>query len=188
MSILDEAVAAVKPMESEQDRADAREKARQAAQPGDWLSMILDHHVQIEDALREAQGAEGGESAKAALKKLGIIVMGHAIAEEAVIYPALDETGQSGHADHGYDEQVTVKKEMAELEKMDPASQDYADKLETIREAVAHHMYEEEGTWYPGLEESSSDSDRQMITSKYREQFDRYVHGDAETGRSAVSF
>ena len=138
MSILEEAAAAVTPMESDQDRADARAKARESAKPGDWFSMILDHHVQIEDAFRDAKSAEGGDAARAALKKLGVVVMGHAIAEEAVIYPAMAETGQSGHSDHGYDEQATVKVDMAELEKMDPSSGEFADKLEAIREAVAH--------------------------------------------------
>lgn len=186
MSILEEAAAAVTPMESDQDRADARAKAREVAKPGDWLSMILDHHVQIEDAFRDAQRTEGGDAARTALKKLGVVVMGHAIAEEAVIYPAMAETGQSGHSDHGYDEQATVKVDMAELEKLDPSSQDYADKLEAIREAVAHHMYEEEGTWYPTLEQDAPDADQQMLTQKYGEQFDRYVGGDSEADRPAI--
>ena len=67
MSILEEAAAAVTPMESDQDRADARAKARETAKPGDWFSMILDHHVQIEDAFRDAKSAEGGDAARAAL-------------------------------------------------------------------------------------------------------------------------
>lgn len=188
MSILEEAAAAVTPMESDQDRADARAKARETAKPGDWFSMILDHHVQIEDAFRDAKSAEGGDAARAALKKLGVVVMGHAIAEEAVIYPAMAETGQSGHSDHGYDEQATVKVDMAELEKMDPSSGEFADKLEAIREAVAHHMYEEEGTWYPSLEQDAPEADQQMLTQKYREQFERYVDGGAAGGEPAMSF
>lgn len=187
MSILDKAAAAVTPMEDEQDRADARDKARSAARPGDWLSLILEHHVEIEDAFREAANAEGSDSARAACKKLEVIIMGHAIAEEAVIYPVLAQTGQSGHADMGYDEQVQVKKDMAQLGELDPASQKFKDKLESIRQAVAHHMYEEEGTWYPGLEEDASEADQQMLTQKYREQFDRYV-GDGSSGRPAMTF
>jgi hypothetical protein len=47
MSILDKVVAAVTPPESEDARKEARAKARGAARPGDWLSMVLDHHLQI---------------------------------------------------------------------------------------------------------------------------------------------
>lgn len=44
----------------------------------------------------------------------------------------------------GYNEQVMVKTQMAILEKLDPMSQDFDDKLEHIRDAVTH--YQEEGT------------------------------------------
>ena len=51
MSIVDRVVAAVTPLESEKDRAEARAKATAVAEPGDWLSLVLDHHIELEDAL-----------------------------------------------------------------------------------------------------------------------------------------
>ena len=130
MSIIDDVVAAVTPMESQADRAEAREKARAAASPGDWLDLVLQHHVQLEDAFEAAKTAGDAETAKTAQKQLGIILTGHAIAEESVIYPAMAEAGAKGHAGHGYDEQALVKREMAALEKLAPMSRDYLDKLE----------------------------------------------------------
>jgi hypothetical protein len=53
MSVLDRIVAAVTPPESAEDRANARQKARAAAAPGDWLDQILQHHEQIEAAFTE---------------------------------------------------------------------------------------------------------------------------------------
>ena len=88
MSVLDKVIAAVTPPESDEDRAEARAKARATAEPGDWFSMILDHHLLLEDAFAATKTAGDAASRTAALKKLGIILTGHAIAEESVVYPS----------------------------------------------------------------------------------------------------
>jgi hypothetical protein len=44
MSVIDRAIAAVTPPESEEARAEARKKAESIATPGDWLSQIINHH------------------------------------------------------------------------------------------------------------------------------------------------
>jgi hypothetical protein len=179
MSVLDKVIAAVTPPESDEDRAEARAKARATAEPGDWFSMILDHHLLLEDAFAATRSAGDAASRTAALKKLGVILTGHAIAEEAVVYPGLADAGETGHADMGYTEQVMVKMQMAALEKLNPMSQDFDDKLEHIRGAVAHHMYEEEGTWFVELKEKAPAADQAKITQRYTEEWQRYVGADA---------
>lgn len=165
MSVIDKFIAAVTPPESEEDRPEARAKARATAEPGDWFSLILDHHLLLEDAFAATKSANDASSRLAALKQLGVILTGHAIAEEAVVYPGLADAGESGHADMGYTEQVMVKQQMAMLEKLDPMSQDFDDKLEHIRGAVAHHVYEEEGMWFIELKEQAPATTRQKLRS-----------------------
>lgn len=179
MSIIDKVVNAVTPAETEKDRAEVRAKARAIASPGDWFAMILDHHVVLEKAFASTKAASDAQSRVASLKKLGVVLMGHAIAEEAVIYPAMGDAGEKGHATTGYDEQVEVKMQMAMLEKLNPSSKEFGEKLEEIRQAVAHHMYEEEGTWYPELKKNAPAGDQAQLTKKYAEQFERYVGSDA---------
>lgn len=180
MSVLDKVVAAITPPESDADRHSAREQARSLATPGEWLSMVLDHHEQIEqcfDAVRAASPADR----PAAQKELALVLTGHAIAEESVLYPALVENDEKGGAAMAYEEQAAAKTQMALLEKIDPASQDYLDKLEHIRGAVLHHMYEEEGTWFARLKQNALQADQQMLTQRYAEEFERYT-GSGETG------
>jgi hemerythrin superfamily protein len=184
VSIVDKIVAAVKPTESPGDRAEARRKARTSSTPGDWLSLILDHHVQLEDAFARARSPKDSSRA-AALKHLGVLLTGHAIAEESVIYPAMAAIGAKGSAGTGYDEQATVKVQMAELEKLAPEGQAFLDQLESIRRAVAHHMYEEESSWFPELKHKTSAENQAHITQRYREEFDRYVGGEHLTAHAA---
>ncbi len=179
MSILDRFIAAVTPPESAEARLEARTKATHAAMPGDWLDQILQHHMDLEDAFADVKAASEAGARTAALKQLGILLTGHAIAEEAVIYPALAQDGEKAHAAAGYDEQAMVKVQMALLEQLDPMSQDFIDKLEHIEGAVAHHMYAEEGNWFLDLKESASQEEQAKLTQRYAEEYERYVGADA---------
>jgi iron-sulfur cluster repair protein YtfE (RIC family) len=180
MSLFDKAIAAVTPPPSAEKRAEARKKARAAAKPGDWLSLILEHHLEVEAAFANAKSAPDGASRRKALEKLGALLNGHSMAEEAVVYPALAQAGEKGHAETAYAEQVGAKMNMAELENLEPMSQAWLDKLGHIEGAVAHHVYEEEGTWFPELERKASAAVQAKVTKRYKEEFDRYIGGEAK--------
>ena len=179
MSLLDKAIAAVTPPEGEEARRKARAEAEAASTPGDWLSLVLDHHRQIEAAFDAVEQSQDAASRRAAQKELGVILTGHSIAEEVAIYPALAEEHQVGHAELAYQEQSAAKMEMGLLERLDPMRQDYLDKLGHIRGAVAHHVYSEEGTWFLELKKSASAEEQALIASRYKEEFGRYMGADA---------
>jgi hypothetical protein len=179
MSLIADAVAVLTPAPTDEDRNAARAKARDAATPGDWLAMILDHHVLLEGAFAKTKSAPDASSRTAAMKELGIILTGHAIAEENAIYPGMATATSKGDADHAYTEQATVKMEMAKLEKLDPMSEEFLAQLEEIRVAVAHHMIEEEGDWYPELAGTAPAADQQLMTKNYTDAYTRFVGSEA---------
>ena len=178
MSVIDKVIAAVTPVASDEQRAEARARAFAAADPGDWLSLILDHHVELEEALMAVEEAVDLEERNDAFKEFAILLTGHAIAEEGVIYPALSMDASAGHADKGYSEQAVVKLQMAALERLDPLSEEFEDKLEEVKTALQQHMYEEEGDWFVDLRLKATAEDQATLTARYAEEFDRYV-GDA---------
>ncbi|KKC24640.1 hemerythrin domain-containing protein [Sphingomonas sp. SRS2] len=174
MSFLDRIVAAVTPLESAEDRAAARHNARQAAEPGDWLSLVLDHHEQIEAAFEKARSTDDPAGRLAAQKELMIILTGHSNAEESVLYPAMADSGEKGSAGLAFEEQAMAKVQMALLEKLDPASQEWLDKLEHIRGAVTHHIYQEESHWLLELKRDAPAADQARLTARYAEEIARY--------------
>jgi hypothetical protein len=179
MSIFDKVVGAVTPTPSDEQRREARSKARAVATPGSWLSMVLDQHEQLETAFAAVKAAQESGSRMAAFKRLGTLLTGHSNAEESVLYPALVRAGEKGHATTAYGEQAGAKIQMGELETMAPGTQAYLDKLEHIRGAVTQHMYEEEHSWFLELRDRMSDTDQAKLTQRFREEFDRYVGADA---------
>jgi hemerythrin superfamily protein len=175
MTLLDKAIAAITPPESEEARLEARKKAEAIAVPGSWLDQILEHHRGIEAQFEIVRSAADAGSRRSAEKKLGELLTAHSIAEEAAIYPALAADHQVGHAELAYQEQSAAKMEMGLLERTDPMSEDYLDKLDHIRGAVLHHIYSEEGTWFLKLAESVDTVEQDQITARYTEEYQRYI-------------
>jgi hypothetical protein len=182
MSIIDKAIAAITPPVSEDKRQDAREKARASCEPGDWLSQILDHHQEIEEAFAETRAASTADARRAAQRRLGVLLNGHAMAEEAVIYPALAQAGKLGHANTAYTEQAAAKMQLAALETLDPLSEDYLDKLGHLEGAVATHVYQEEDDWLQYLKAFASAEVQAHATARYREEYGRYIEGGSSSG------
>ena len=173
MSIIDKVLGAVTPPESEEIRAEATAKARSVAEPGDWLSAALDHHDQIRAGFDACRQAQDGLSRIEAMRRLSRVLVGHSLAEEVVLYPALAKAHEKSHATLAYTEQTTAKMQMAELERIPPEGEAWADKLEHIRGAVLHHIFEEEGFWF--LEIKDKYEDQAFLYRRFVEEYERYA-------------
>jgi hemerythrin superfamily protein len=177
MSIFDTIASALTPPETPDQRAQARRQAETLARgPDDWLSLALDHHRQIEQLFEQARSGTDAAARQITSRELATVLSAHANAEESVLYPMLAED-HKGHAAMAYQEQAMTKIELHKLEMLDPMSQEWLDKLEHIRGAVLHHMYEEEGTWFPELREVMGGSHDAMHAQRFREEFERFSGG-----------
>ena len=147
---------------------------------------MLDHHEAIEKAFAETKAANSALDRRRAQKTLALLLTGHSLAEEGVIYPAMAQAGKNGHADTGYTEQVAAKMQLAALETLDPMSQDYLDKLGHLEGAVLTHVYQEESDWFPDLKKAASAAEQDRITRRYAEEYGRYQGqlGDAIAAES----
>jgi hemerythrin superfamily protein len=179
MSILDKVVAAVTPPESEEARL-TRAKARASATKDDWLSMVLNHHEQIEMALAAVKAASDAASRASTLKVLATLLTGHSLAEEAALYPALAGADEKGHAVKAYTEQSAAKLQLGLLQDLPPMSREFIDKLMHIEGAVAHHVYEEESNWFLDLKTKTLAADQAKLTKRYQEQFARYMGDESD--------
>jgi hypothetical protein len=180
MSILEKFIAAVTAPETEEARREARVKAQASAMPGDWLSLVLAHHQHIEAAFAAVKHADTAAARVAAQKTLAVILTGHSNAEEAVLYPALANADEKSQAMSAYAEQAAAKMQMGLLETLSPMTPEYLDKLEHIRSAVAHHVYEEESHWFSDLKRKVSAAEQTRLAQRYQEEFAHYVGTDLE--------
>ena len=179
MSIFDKVVAAVTPEPSAQERAEARTRAASMGARAPWLAMALDHHVQIEKAFDATRAAGTAEEQRRAQKHLATLLVGHSIAEEVVLYPSMALGDQKGRSTAAYTEQSAAKVQTAALEMLEPLTEEFRDKLEHLRAAVAHHIYEEESTWFPALADEGDASVQQRLSGRFAEEFERYMGSKA---------
>ena len=90
--------------------------------------MVLEHHLQIEQAFEDVKAANTASARRAAAKTLAVILTGHSNAEESVLYPALVAADEKSHAAMAYSEQAAAKiQQMGLLERLAPMSQEYLD-------------------------------------------------------------
>ncbi len=179
MGVLDMLLSAVTPEASPEDRARSRAKALALAGNGNgrWLASTVVHHKQIEAAFDAVKAAAGADARRSAQKRLALALTGHSLAEEAVLYPAMALSDQKAHPGVAFTEQSAAKVQLAALDDLAPASQDYMDKLEHLRAAVAHHIHEEESNWFMKLHDVASPDKQVQLSRRYQEEFQRYTSG-----------
>lgn len=166
----------VTPTYTTEERESVRQEANSKA-TSQWFKQVLAHHVVLEKAFADVKAASTATTRKAAQEKLGLILMGHAIAEEAIVYPFMKLDTSSSDATHAYNEQVMVKIEMVKLDSIaDKMSDEYDTKLEEIRTAVEHHMIEEERDFFPELQDKVDSVTNQKISEQYQMEFKRYAN------------
>lgn len=187
MSFLDRLAAAVTPAASDEDRAEARKRFEELATEAQFVGDILEAHKKIENLFGAAAKASDRATAKRAVEDLAVLLTGHSMAEEAVIYPQVSELSGKTDAAMAYEEQAMAKVQMAKLQDMTPLSDEWHEKLEHIRSAVEQHVYQEEHSWFPELVESASFEQRGEMSRKYREHFDRYCDDGGNEAQTSVA-
>ena len=185
MGLLDKVMARVTPEPSDNDIAAARAQLRASTSGAAWLRQVCDHHDQIDAAFAAVRGARVAAEQRAAQKRLAVLLNGHALAEEAVLYPAMALSDQKSHANTAYAQQSMAKVQLAALERLKPLSADYTDKLQQLWAAVVHHVYEEETEWYPRLRDACDTEAHARLAKRYREEATAYLGAELPEGRSA---
>ena len=175
MSILDRVIAAVVPEPSPEKRQEVRQQARSLAGNSGWLAQVLDHHEQIDEAFESVRLAASPAKRREAQKRLATLLTGHSLAEEAVLYPAMALGDHKAHSAEAFVEQSGAKVQVAGLEDLEPMSQDYLNKLEHLRGAVAMHVYREESDWFPELRRQGDAAAQAKLSRRYKEEFERYM-------------
>jgi general stress protein YciG len=95
----------------------------------------------------------------------------HARVEERVFYPALRGTPSPDlrrMVEDAEDEQETLRQAVAEIEEMDPEDPSLAGKVFELREAVEHHVLEEESRLVPAAEKYISANRLEDLASQMR--------------------
>jgi hypothetical protein len=112
---------------------------------GDVVELILSDHRWFEETLRQLRDETSDRERLRA--DLSAVLVAHAEAEEAKVYPSLRhkkaiDSEEVEHSEHEHDEGNIALLALLEVE--DTGSEEFSDKLHELSEALSHHLDEEE--------------------------------------------
>ncbi|MFF1721479.1 hemerythrin domain-containing protein [Streptomyces sviceus] len=160
------------------------------AQTRDVVELILQDHRKMEDLFRLMRSVEADRAA--ALREFSDLLIAHALAEEAKVYPALKRYKKidDDEVEHGEEEHEEGNKALLELLEVDEVgSEEWDEKLEELVQAVTHHADEEERTILNGARENVAMERREELGEAFVEERERQLKagcGDIENVRRIV--
>ncbi|CAM5577019.1 MULTISPECIES: hemerythrin domain-containing protein [Streptomyces] len=146
------------------------------AETRDVVELILQDHRRMEDLFRLMRSVEADRAS--ALEEFADLLIAHALAEEAEVYPALKrykdiDDEEVEHGEHEHDEGNEALLELLEVEEV--GSEEWDEKLEALVEAVTHHADEEERTILNGARENVAAERREELGAAFREERERQL-------------
>lgn len=132
----------------------------------DAVSFLTEQHEQVRElfaAIPDASGDERRELFETLVRMLAV----HETAEEMVVYPALRNLGDDGVrvTEARLAEEDQAKKDLADLEKLDPTTAEFDAPFRSFRTAVEAHAEAEEHEVFPLLERNKDDEQLQRMTA-----------------------
>lgn len=118
------------------------------------IELLMQDHKEAASMMDQLETADkGGRSAKNIFLQLKDALTLHTNIEEQIFYPALknfDET--SDMIPESLEEHQEVDEILAEMSELNPGNDDFMDKLTELRNAIEHHVEEEENEMFPKAE------------------------------------
>lgn len=161
---------------SDEQRREARANLEELAVGEPFAEDILAQHRRIEALFADARQSSGPQT-QVLVTELALLLNAHSMAEEAVVYPAISENSSKAHAAMAYEEHAMTKVQLAALQKLEPGTQAWHEKLDHIESAVQQHVYQEEGNWLPDVIRHAPLGARQRMSVEFREYYERFDRG-----------
>lgn len=129
----------------------------------DVVTMLLDQHARIRALLQSISASPDDSSFQELVRLLAV----HETAEEEVVYPSLrrSDPDLADSIEQRKEEENAAKSELAELEKLERSSPQFAAAFPLFRRAVEDHAAAEERTLFPALGARDEPELRRMGTA-----------------------
>jgi len=133
---------------------------------GDWLEVLKAEHKQVDRLFEQLMRTTEKQTIRRAflLNRIAHALSKHAMQEEMVVYPALQEANSNGQAMHLYEDHAQIKifiHELNEISKSDPL---WIERARAFRDALREHVREEEDEIYPPYHDRMSPQQNRHLT------------------------
>lgn len=124
----------------------------------DATDLLQRDHRQVESWFHACESLSDDQQKAELVQKICMALKVHTQIEEEIFYPrARAETGEQGLIEEAIQEHAEVKQMIADIEQRQSQGQDCTEQLEAMRQAVQHHVQEEENEMFPKVRSSDVD-------------------------------
>ncbi len=129
------------------------------------IELLTNDHRAVDELFRRYHLSSRDDSIEELTKEIVHELSVHAAVEELFVYPLVRAKVEGGGdlADEAIDEHQSVKRLLADIEKLAIDSAEHGTKMDELIDAVRHHVEEEEGEVFPKLRDSVSASLRDNV-------------------------
>jgi iron-sulfur cluster repair protein YtfE (RIC family) len=130
-----------------------------AEQQRDVIEILEHDHREVEEMFQQLEGLRGAsseedkEKRKTITEDVTIELVRHSVAEEVILYPAVEDRVGSDEIEHAREEHKEAEETLAKLEKLDADDPKFDDELAELMEEIRHHIEDEEGDMFAHMRE-----------------------------------
>jgi hemerythrin superfamily protein len=92
----------------------------------------------------------------------------HALAEEEIAYPAVRGKYPEGDLKELYDEQAEMKVLLDQIRSMSPASDEFMNTVERLKDIVMDHVRQEESTYFAAIRDNFSSDESENLATQFK--------------------
>ncbi|HBB36236.1 MAG TPA: hemerythrin [Cyanobacteria bacterium UBA8803] len=136
----------------------------------DIFELIKQDHRQVEKLFAEIEKAKGSQKLARFFEEIEQELNLHVQVEQLTLYPAMREYEEMekllAEAER---EHTQARILLEELKPLNPTSSEFQDKIEQLKDAVQHHVREEEEEVLPLVQQVMSDQELEQLGEEYQQ-------------------
>lgn len=140
------------------------------AKAKDILVLIEADHREVEKLFAEIENAKGAKKAQEIFNQIYKELNLHTKAEELVLYPAMQEYEETQeYIEEAEQEHNSAKILLEEMKALSPNDSEFKDKMQQLKEAVMHHVEEEEEEVFEAVRDCMDDKELQELGQEFQD-------------------
>jgi hemerythrin superfamily protein len=136
----------------------------------DIFELIKTDHRKAEEIFSAIESAKSSKTLDKYFNQLYQELNLHARVEELTFYPTIrNHEGTEELLEEAEEEHTEVKVMLEQMKSMDSSSEEFKEKLSELKEAVQHHVQEEENEVFPQVRKLMSAEELKQLASEFQE-------------------
>jgi hemerythrin-like domain-containing protein len=153
--------------------------------------LLKEQHAEVKQMFKEFEAATTQRRKQELFDKVADALAAHSTIEEKIFYPSVYVGSLKEKLKEAVEEHLAAKRIIADLLRLSPEDEQFDAKMAVLKEAIEHHVEEEEGELFPQVKKNFDPSELAAMGERMEMVFKELVAKDprravpGETGEAA---